>query len=160
MRFGEHDRLVPLAFANGLVGTHFVEPLAVDPPTSLVELKNGGCMPGGMGELEGSRVEVNADQRKQTARLPIARPENIIVPVGRFPPFAEAWIGLAENGDEPCFKPLAVLVKQKPRVIDMHILDDLANRPTQYQPSCAETNRQDAGPDEISHDRIPGDLPE
>ena len=47
MRLREHDRLVSLAVADGLVGTYFVEPLALDPPTSLVELKNGGCMPGG-----------------------------------------------------------------------------------------------------------------
>jgi hypothetical protein len=87
-----------------------------------------------MGKIEGTGVEVNADQGEQSAGLPVASPENVVVPVGRFPSFAETLIGLAEHSDEPGFKPLAVLVKQQAGVIDVDIFDDLAQRSPQDQP--------------------------
>jgi len=152
MRLGQHNWLVTLPFADCLVRTHFVEPLALDAPTPLVEFENGRCMPRDVGEIVGIGIEVNANQREQSAGLPITSPENVVVPVGRVPSFANAPIGLAENRDEPRFKPLAMLVKEKPRVIDMHIFDNLAERPMQYQPGRDEANRQDAGRDEKSHD--------
>jgi hypothetical protein len=158
MRLGERDRLVSLAFADRLVRTDFVEPLALNPPPALVELENGGCVPVGVGKLERTRIEVNADQGEQAAGLPVTGPQNIVMPMARFPSLAKGRVGLTENRDKPGFKPLTMLVKEKPGVIDMHIFDDLANRPPQNQPGRQEANYQDAGPDEKSHDRIPGDV--
>jgi len=80
--------------------------------------------------------------------------------MGRFPSLSKHRFGLAENRDKPGFKPLAMLAKEKPGVIDMHIFDDLTEWPPQNQPGREEANCQDAGPDEKSHDRIPGDFPE
>jgi len=62
MRLRERDRLVSLAFADRLVRADFVEALALDPPPALVELENGGRVPIGVGKLERTRIEVNADQ--------------------------------------------------------------------------------------------------
>ncbi len=160
MRLREGDRLVSQALADCLVRTDFVEPLALDPPPAAVELENGGRVPIGVGILERAWIEVNADQGQQSTGLPVTSPENIIVPVGRFPSLSERGVGLGDNRDESGFKPLAILAKEKPGVIDMHIFDDLAERPPQNQPGREEANCQDAGPDEKSHNRIPGDFPE
>lgn len=160
MGLRQDDRLVALAPGDGLVGPHLVKPLALDPPTSLVEFKNGGGVPRCVGKIERPRVEVNANQGEQSPRLPVTRPKNIVVPMSRFPSLAEAGIGLAENRDKSGLQPLAMLMKQNPGVVDMHVFDDLAQRPSQNQPPRDKANRQDAGPNEISHDLIPGDFPD
>ena len=80
--------------------------------------------------------------------------------MGRFPPFSKGRVGLAENRDEPGFQPLAMLTEEKAGVIDMHVFDDLAERPPQDQPGRDKANCQNAGPDEKSHGRIPGYFPD
>jgi len=160
MRLRVWDRLVSLAFADCLVRTDFVETLALDPPPALVELENGSRVPAVVGKIERTRIEVNADQGEQSAGLPVTSPQNVIVPVGRFPSLSERLVGLGEDRDKPGFKPFAMLAKEKPGVIAMHVFNDLADWPSQDQPGRQEANCQDAGPDEKSHDRISGDFPE
>ena len=126
MRHRELDRLISLAFADGLVGTNFIKPLAFYPPPTIVELENCGRMAIGVVKLEGTRIEVHANQSEQPASLPVAGPENFVVPLGRLPSLSEAWVGLRKNRDKPSFEPLTMLAKEKPGVIDMHIFDDLA----------------------------------
>jgi hypothetical protein len=45
-------------------------------------------------------------------------------------------------------------------VVDVDILDDLAERPPQDQPAHEHTQRQDAGADQQSHGVTPACLPE
>jgi hypothetical protein len=51
-------------------------------------------------------------------------------------------------------------VKQRAGVVDVHILDDLAERPPQDHPGHEDTNKQDAGADQQSHGQAPARLPE
>jgi len=156
----QHDLLVSLALANRLVGADFVKPFALNPPPTVVELENRGRVSVGGVKLKRTRIEVNADQGEKSPRLAVASPENLVVPVGRFPTFSERRVGLTERRDEPGFQPFAVLTKEKAGVIDVHIVNDLAERPAENQPGRKQANRQDAGPDDISHNRIPGEPPD
>jgi deoxyribonuclease-4 len=158
MRLGERDRDVSLAFADRLIRTDFIETFALDPPPAFVKLEHRGRVAIGGEKLEWARIELNADQREQAPCLPVTSPENIVLPMCRFPSLSQDGIGLADDRDKPGFQPLAMLMKQQPGVIDVHVFDEMAKRPPQNQPSRDEANPQDAGTDKIFHGRISGDF--
>src|SRR4051812_20764370 len=83
----EDDRLEALVAADGLVGADLVEPLPLGEPAPLAELEQRGRVAGGrVGKVfEGVGIEMDADQREQPARLPVAGPEDLVVPVRVFP---------------------------------------------------------------------------
>ena len=60
-----------------------------------------------------------------------------------------------EGRNESGFQPFSLLVKRSAGVVDVHILDDLAERPPQDHPGHETHNRQDAG----SRSAIPWSMP-
>ena len=160
MGLRHHDLFEALVAADRLVGTHFVQALALGTPLALAELEERRRVPSPRELVKGAGVEVNADQGQQVARLPVARPENLVVPLGPLPPLALGWINLAKGRDEAGFQPFSLLVKRCASVIDMDILDDLAERPPQDHPAHEHAQRQDAGADQQSHGITPAYLPE
>ena len=79
------DRLEAAIPADGLVGADLVEPLALGVPVPLAELEDRRGVTPGLEQVEEVGVEVDADQSQETPGLPIAGPEDLVVPVGVFP---------------------------------------------------------------------------
>ena len=87
----------------------------------------------------GRRLEVDADQGEQVPGLPVARPEDLVVPLGRLPPLALRRVGVAQGRDEPRLQPFALLVEQLARVVHVHVLDDLPEGTPEDQPQATST---------------------
>ena len=91
------DHLEPLIAADRLVGTHLIQALAVGAPAPLPQLEERRRHPLPLHQVERPRVEMDADQGEQAARLPVARPQDLVVPVSRFPPFAFDGISVVSS---------------------------------------------------------------
>ena len=72
--------------------------------------------------------------------MPVASPENIVIPVGRLPALAFVGIGLFQGRDEPRLQVLSIAVKGSAGVFNAHVLDDLTNRPSEHEPGRDEAN--------------------
>ena len=156
----DDNHLESLVTADSLVGTDFIDPLAVDKPLGFAKLEERGRVSSFLGKVEGAWLEMNADQGQQVARLPVARPEDLVVPVGRIPFLSFDRVGHDEGRNEPGFQPLSLLMEQHTRVVDVDVLDDLAKWPPKDHPGYEPTKRQDAGPDQQSHGQFLRHLPE
>ena len=71
--------------------------LALDVPPALAELEEGRGVPSAREQVERAGLEVDADQGQQVPRLPVARPEDLVVPLGRLPPLALGGIELGRG---------------------------------------------------------------
>ena len=84
---------------------------------------------GGVGESSnGSAVEMDADQGEEPAGLPVAGPEDLVVPVGVLPAEPLGGVDPAEGGEEAGLQPLALLAEQLAGVVDVQLLGELPER--------------------------------
>ena len=155
MGLSDDDRFEPLVAADGLVGTRLIEALAVDAPVALAKLEDrrGVLLPGN--SSNGPGIEMDADQGQQVARLPVACPENFVVPVGRLPPLAFGGIEPGRGRDEAGFQPLALLVKSA-RAWSTCTSSTIwrSGRRKTIQATNTQTDRMPK-PDQQSHGHIP-----
>jgi hypothetical protein len=137
------DRLEPLVPADRLVGPNFVEPLPVGQPPPVAELEEGGGMPGrGLGKfLERVRIEVDLDHRKEPARLAVASPEDLVMPVRIFPAEPFERIDPSQRSEKSCFKPLALLAKEQASVIDVNLFSEPPRGSSDNQPESDNARR-------------------
>ena len=107
----------------------------------------------------GTALEVDADQGEEVAGLPVACPEDLVVPVGLFPPRALDGIDPPEHGDEPGLQPLAVVVERLAGLVDVKVLEEEPEGPLQQEDRRDQADGQDASPDQPTHVRTPGHFP-
>ena len=81
------------------------------------------------------------------------------MPLRLLPPRALGRIDPAQGRDEPGLQPLALLVEQLAGLVDVKILDELAERPLEQEQRRDKAERQDASPDQPTHVRTPGHVP-
>ena len=68
--------------------------LALDAPVALAKLEERRGVPSARELVERAGIEVDADQGEQVTGLPVARPEDLVVPLGRLPALAFGGIEL------------------------------------------------------------------
>jgi hypothetical protein len=154
------DLLKPLISTDCLVRSGLVQVLTLNAPTAFAKLEKCGRVSAAQEILERAGLEMNADKSKQVARLPVARPQNLVVPLGGIPSLAFGSVDFGEGRDEPCFKPFALLVEKSARVIDVNVLDDLAERSPQDHPGHDRTSTKYARADQQTHGVTLDHLPE
>ena len=108
---GHGHRLKPRIAADRLVGPHLVQTLPFGVPLPLAELKNRSGQPLCLKQFKRPGLEVNAYQGQQAPSLPVPRPENLVVPLGRFPPLSFGRIDVAERRDKPGLEPFPALME-------------------------------------------------
>jgi hypothetical protein len=74
---------------------------------------------------------MDADQGQQATRLPVAGPEDLVVPVGLVPAEPFLGVGRRERLQEPRLQPLALLVEEVSGMVDVQPFERQAERPSQ-----------------------------
>lgn len=139
----KYDRFESLVSSDRLVGTELVEAFPFGKPAPFSELKQGRRMSWGRvgRHLKRARLEMDADQGEQPASLPVACPEDFVVPMRLFPPQSLDGIDLAERSEKPGLEPLALLTEQVPRMVDVHFLGELPRRAAENEEEGDEAGR-------------------
>lgn len=107
MKPDRHELLVP---EEGFARPDLVEMSAIGPPPATPILEENRGVPGGMiGKIhkEGIRFETDRDQGKQAASPAIARPDDLVLPLGIVPMASLDRIDATQGIEEPGFEPLA-----------------------------------------------------
>jgi len=160
MGLGDYDRFESLIAADRFVRTHLVNSLTVGAPIPSAKLEERRRMPGHGRQVERLGLEFDADQREQMVSLTVARPQDLVLPLGFFPTLPFHGLGQTQRRNKSGFEPLAPLVEKSAGALDAHIFDDLPDRSPQDQPRDQKANGQDAGPDQERHGQFPAHIPE
>ena len=82
---------------------------------------------------KGSASKWTADQGQEAAGLPVAGPEDLVVPLRVFPPRTFGGIDPAQGGHEPGLQPLALVVERFAGLVDVEIFEELSKRPLKQE---------------------------
>lgn len=145
------DRFEAAIPTHGFVGADLVEPPAIGAPAPLMVFENGRRV-GGVVEVA---LEIDSNKRQETAGSAVASPKDFIAPTGVLPADPLARIDAGESGDEPRLEVFALAAERLPRLIDLKILKEEAERPAQNAPGREYGKGKDAGPDQPSHCSTP-----
>lgn len=86
MSIGVEDGLELSKTADRFIGPHLIDVLALGTPVPVTELEDRRGMIVTEQELERLRLELDEGQRQQMMSVPVSRPEDLVMPVGRLPP--------------------------------------------------------------------------
>lgn len=159
LRPRKDDRLKPLIAADRLVGADFVETPSLSLPGPFAEFEDRGGEAAGGDLVERVEVEVDSDQCEEATGLAVARPVNLVVPVGLIPSQSFGGVEPAQRRDEAGLKQLAMEPELLAGGVDVHLLDEQANRTPEDQPDDEQAYRKNAQHDEVVHTQIPAESP-